>query len=227
MSATGQADVMQAGEKQIDEAEALAAFAGTLRKHGGLLDPVAIFHAVRRMPYLSTGDRSLSGIIRRRAGSCSSKHILLAELLNREGIPARVIIVRGDFAAPLRDATGIPPDLLAAGEGGIPDYHNVVRAWIGGRECVLDATWHDAMKPYGFRVNDGWHGAGDCTIALDVEEWIDAEGDVAAHKARLIARWPEIVQARRRRFLEAINQWVETIGVETIGQSKTGLGGPP
>jgi hypothetical protein len=200
---------------------ALAAFAEEARRADGRLDPVALFHAVRRLPYRSTGDRSLAGILAQRAGSCSSKHILLAALLRRHGIVARVVLAEGDFAAPLAATRGVPQAVVAAAVGGIPDIHNVVRAVIGGRVLVLDATWHDAVKRYGFRVNDTWSGEGDTEVALDVERWIEGDGDIAAQKSALIGAWPAALQARRRRFLEAINNWVDQLGPDGKG-----LGGP-
>jgi Transglutaminase-like superfamily len=208
---------MQQGVASIatapDTGNALAALMLEIEQEAGRLDAVSIFHAVRRMPYASTGDRSLAGILHLRAGSCSSKHVLLAALLNHIGITARVLLVRGDFAAPLSEARDVPAAVLAAAEGGIPDVHNIVEAMLAGVPTLLDATWHDAMIAHGFRVNQGWSGQGNTQIALDVEEWLGTADDIAAEKARRIASWPQDVQARRRAFLEAINHWVAGLGV--------------
>ncbi len=183
-------------------------FLASLGKVGQQPDAVAIFHGVRRLPYHSSGDRSLSGILKSRKGSCSSKHLLLAALLNRVGVQAQVELVQGDFATPLRTAHGVPASFSEAAKSGVRDIHNVVRAWLDGRPTVLDATWHDDVKPYGFRVNDAWQGEGDTEIAVDVESFLGPATDAAAAKAQIIASWPAREQARRRAFLEQINEWV-------------------
>ena len=130
----------------------LAGFLNDIRQMGKPLNAVSVFHAVRNLPYLSTGDRSLEAILARRAGSCSSKHILLAALLNNVGVKAHVELVLGDFATPFRNAQNIPGALTAAALDGIRDIHNVVCAEVNGASVILDATWHDAMQPFNMRV---------------------------------------------------------------------------
>lgn len=191
--------------------EPLAVFLAEIAAREGGLDAVGIFHAVRRLPYLSTGDRSLEGVLARRAGSCSGKHILLAALLGEIGVPARVELVQGDFATPLKEARNIPAVFTEAAMRGVPDIHNVVAAAIGGRSVILDATWHDGVRPYGFRVNDRWAGTGDTAVAVDVERFLGPAEDPAAAKAAIIGAWPPEVQRRRREFLEEINRWVAAV----------------
>jgi hypothetical protein len=200
----------QAVDAKTDEAT-LAAFLDDVRKSGQPLNAVSLFHAVRKLPYLSTGDRSLEGILARRAGSCSSKHILLAALLNHVGVKADVELVLGDFATPFRAAQNIPLDFVAAARDGIRDIHNIVRADINGASIVLDATWHDAMLPFDMRVNNTWNGQGNTLVAVDVKQMLGASAEPAEHKARLISSWPEAEQQKRRRFLEAVNDWVASI----------------
>ena len=141
-----------------------------------------VFHAVRRLPYFSSGNRSLETLLKTGRGSCSSKHILLATLLNKLGIKAEVELVLGDFGLPLKAVREIPDALRKFSEQGIRDVHNVVRAWIEGQPVILDATWHDAVIPHGFRVNHHWEGAGDTVIAVDVEKFLGPASDVAKAK---------------------------------------------
>lgn len=188
-------------------------FLASLAKAGQEPDIAEIFHGVRRLPYHSSGDRSLMGILKSKRGSCSSKHILLAALLNSVGVRAQVELVQGDFATPLRAARGIPVSFVEAARSGVRDIHNVVRAWLNGRPTVLDATWHDDVKPHRFRVNDAWEGEGDTEIAVDVESFLGPAADVAAAKAHIISSWPNAEQARRRAFLEQINEWVAALSI--------------
>lgn len=200
--------------EQSGGANALADFLAQIARQGQKANAVSVFHAVRRLPYLSTGDRSIEGILARRAGSCSSKHILLAALLDKIGMRANVELVLGDFAKPLREANKLPSAFIFAANEGIRDVHNIVRAEVDGHSVVLDATWHDQVKPFGFRVNDTWAGTGDTKIAVDVERMLGPSDDPATDKARIIASWPAEEQTKRRRFLEMINDWATGLSTQ-------------
>lgn len=189
----------------------LAGFLDDLMKTGRPRNATALFHAVRNLPYLSTGDRSLAGILQRRTGSCSSKHILLAALLNEIGIKSHVELVLGDFATPFCGARNIPSALAETAKDGIRDIHNIVRAEINGATAILDATWHDAMLPFDMRVNNAWAGQGDTHIAVDVAQMLGPSPKPAEDKARIISSWPEAEQRKRRCFLESVNAWVASV----------------
>ena len=198
-------------ERYPDKARALADFFTQIEHRGQKADATSVFHAVRQLPYLSTGDRSIEGILLRRAGSCSSKHILLSAMLNQIGIKAHVELVLGDFATPFRGARNVPVELSDAARDGIRDVHNILRAEINGTPVVLDATWHDAMLPFGMRVNNTWNGQDDTQIAVDVTQMLGPSQQPAEDKARLIASWPEVEQQKRRRFLETVNKWIASL----------------
>lgn len=189
----------------------LARFVDDLTTGGLPVNPLTLFHAVRNMPYLSTGDRSLEGILQRRAGSCSSKHILLSALLDEIGITSRVELVLGDFATPFRSARNIPAALVVAARNGVRDIHNILRADINGASVILDATWHDAMLPFAIRVNNSWGGQGNTEIAVDVQTMLGPSAEPAEDKARIIASWSRAEQQARRRFLETVNDWVASV----------------
>ena len=195
-------------------AKALMDFLTSISCNEQKADAVSVFHGVRQLPYRSTGDRSIEGILARRAGSCSSKHILLVALLDKIGVKADVELVLGDFATPLREAHNVPEPFMIVAKEGIRDIHNIVRANINGHSVVMDATWHDHVKPFGFRVNDTWSGTGDTRIAVDVENMLGPSDDPAAEKAKIIASWPREEQTRRRRFLEMINKWVAGLSAQ-------------
>lgn len=204
--------------RQLDQGNtnALSDFFAQIARSGRKADAASVFHAVRQLPYLSLGDRSIEGILACRAGSCSSKHILLVALLDKIGVKADVELVLGDFATPLREAHNVPEPFMIVAKEGIRDIHNIVRANINGHSVVMDATWHDHVKPFGFRVNDTWSGTGDTRIAVDVENMLGPSDDPAAEKAKIIASWPVAEQVRRRRFLEMINDWVAELSRDSV-----------
>ena len=178
---------------------------------GEALSPVAAFHAVRRLTYASTGSRDPRDLVREGRGACTAKHLLLAQLLDSLGVPCRVRCVAGDFGRGLPEAADMPVELRTMiRDGGVPDVHNIVVADLDGRPVKLDATWHDAMIPVGFPVNDGWDGSGDTVLAVEGELLDHGETDVLAFKADRIAALSTADQARRRRFLELITQYSAT-----------------
>ena len=176
-------------------------------------DPVvAAFHAVRRMTYASTGSRDPADLVRNGRGACTAKHLLLRELLASLDVPCRVETVSGYFGRGLpADAPGMPAELRdMIRDGGVPDYHNIVQARLDGREVLLDATWHDAMIPAGFPVNQDWDGRGDTRLAITGERLGRETEDPVRMKSELIAALPAADQARRLRFLELITQYSAT-----------------
>jgi len=50
-----------------------------------------VYHAVRKIPYGSTGERDPLKVIANNLGSCSGKHVLLRDLLREVGWGAEII----------------------------------------------------------------------------------------------------------------------------------------
>lgn len=175
-------------------------------------DPVVdAFHAVRRMVYASTGSRSPADLVRTGRGACTAKHVLLCELLQGLGVSARVATIHGAFGAGLPECDDMPGELRAMiRDGGVPDYHNVVVATVGGEALVLDATWHDALARRGFPANDDWDGRGSTRPAVAGPVLDLGPGDPAARKAELVATLPADGRERRLRFLDLITRYSVT-----------------
>ena len=177
---------------------------------------VDLFHHVRRFVYLSDGVRDPDVIAARQAGSCTGKHILLRNLLRRQGIKADVETVQGDFAAAVPCHPSMPAALRhITNFGGVVDCHNFVTAEIEGRQTVLDATWHDALMPFGFAVNAHWKGGGDTQLALTAEKSLGIQEDVIAFKSDCINRLPDAMKSRRATFLKLLSDWIATVAQPT------------
>ena len=144
--------------------------------------------------------------------------IELVDEIERAAVQTLVSVCKGpgDVARPLLQARNVPDAFMTAAHEGIRDIHNIVRARVDGHNVVLDATWHDEVRPFSFRVNDTWSGTGDTRIAVDVERMLGPSEDPAAEKAKIIASWPADEQARRRRFLEMINNWVAGLSTQPV-----------
>lgn len=180
---------------------------------------VDIFHDVRRYRYLSDGVRDPKVIADRRAGSCTGKHLLLRDRLRQAGFNADVETVRGDFAAGIPMHSGMSDSLRdMVREGGVEDFHNyVLLRTDDGRTLRLDATWNDALRPFGFPVNDQWRGVGDTAIALAPQASLGACEDVVAFKKSCLDQLPRARLARRARFLELLSEWISEVDDMTTG----------
>lgn len=139
--------------------------------------PVEIVEAVRAIPYGRPGERSARGVVKDWRGTCSTKHLLLRELLpeaevrlvHRLFLLARESARRwlGDEAAEL-----VPP-------AGMVDVHTYATGVINGRRVVIDVT---------FPREASWDGNSDMPIPFPDGEDFDAGDDPIASKEELVRR---------------------------------------
>ena len=175
-------------------------------------DVPGIYHAVRKLAYFSSGERSPEAVMRSGRGACTAKHILLRDLLRRQGEVAEVELVAGDFAAGMPQVASMPAPLREMiRSAGIADYHCYVVWHDAGHEVRLDATWPDALESHGFPVNAGWAGGGDTTLAITPNGIKARAEDVIVAKARLLSGLTADQSERRRLFLKLLSDWIATI----------------
>lgn len=172
---------------------------------------VLIYDAVRNLPYGAIGQRNPMDVALRRRGSCSGKHLLLRELLRRSGYEAEIITMFTHFESRISPHPAFGDELNGLlREGEIPDFHHYVRAreraesaWVS-----LDATWHDALQPYGLPVNSAWNGTGDTVLASTPIYELPTVEDLLTEKARLVGTLSKDQQDRRSRFFQLISDWI-------------------
>jgi len=188
---------------------------------------VALFHLVRNFRYVSNGQRDPSWVLENQAGSCSGKHILLRDLLRAAGFKADVQTVEGDFAAGVPAAPTFSPELKTMlEEAGIHDYHHVVSLELDGETILLDATWPDSLKPYGFPVNDAWRGVGQTALALKPDRFLGAVEDIVPFKVDLIEKLPDDERQRRQDFLSLLNVGLASLDQPAPNGGDAGKGEP-
>lgn len=178
----------------------------------GRLRLVQLYHAVRNIPYGAAGMRDPVKVIENNAGSCSGKHLLLRDLLRAESYETEVITIYTHFnkGVPLHESYS---DELARmiREENVCDFHHYVRARIDGSWFSLDATWHDALAPYGFPVNKGWDAAGDTVLAAEPLRTYADVPDVATLKQELIASLSPEEREKRARFFTLLTGWIAAL----------------
>ena len=178
----------------------------------GVRDVPGIYHAVRKLAYFSSADRSPEAVMRDGRGACTAKHILLRDLLRRNGEMAEVELVQGDFAAGMPQVSSMPAalrDMIRA--AGVPDFHCYVVLQGAEHEVRLDATWPDALAVHGFPVNAGWTGSGDTRLAITPDGITRRAEDVIAAKAQLLSVLSVDQAAKRRLFLALLSDWITTL----------------
>lgn len=178
----------------------------------GSHDIADIYHAVRRIPYGSTGERDPVKVISNNLGSCSGKHSLLRDLLRKTGHQAEVITMFTYFNRGIPSHPDMPATLRAMIDGDdIPDFHHYVRVLSGDSWLKLDATWHDALIPYGFPVNHEWKGGVDTILAATPEREYPPVEDLASWKTELITQLTPDQRKRRERFFRVLTEWMMTL----------------
>ena len=173
---------------------------------------ISLFHAVRNIPYFSSGERSPEAVLRDNRGACTAKHLLLRDLLRRCGELADVELIEGDFAASMPVVNSMPDELkMWIRSGGIKDYHCYV-VWRGPeREQILDATWPDALARHGFTVNSDWAGEGDTALAI-VPTFIKSRvEDVIPRKEKLLLSLTREETHHRKLFLSLLSTWLASL----------------
>lgn len=178
----------------------------------GQADPVAVYHAVRKVPYGSRGGRSPEEVLLHNEGSCSGKHILLRDLLRHLKQSANIETVQGDFAAAMQAHASMPEDLQQyCNVGGVVDFHHYVVWDSPNGAWKLDATWPDNVIAMGIPGNANWVGGGDTKLALSPEKSLGFTEDIPKFKERLLGGLSDEERAYRSKFLTLLTDWVTAI----------------
>ncbi len=107
---------------------------------------IDLVEAVRGLAYGRPGDRTVAGMLRERRGTCSTKHLFLAEALemrfpnSQPQITHRVSPLDRETARELfgdQAANTVPED-------GLIDVHRYLTATVDGQRIVIDATFPGA-----------------------------------------------------------------------------------
>ncbi|MBV9641925.1 MAG: transglutaminase domain-containing protein [Verrucomicrobia bacterium] len=182
------------------------------RVGAGSTNVVDIYHAVRKIPYGSTGERDPVKVIANNLGSCSGKHILLRDLLREVGWKAEIITMFTHFNRGVPSHPAMPADLRAMIDGeDVCDFHHYVRIRIHEDWHKLDGTWHDALIPYGFPVNRDWEGHSDTILAATPIREYPAIEDLVAWKEQLLTQLTPEQREFRAKFFTRLTEWMMTL----------------
>lgn len=118
----------------------LAAMGSLFSQDPSLTDLV---EAVRSLDYGRPSERSVAGMLRERRGTCSTKHLFLAEEMARRFPGAQPQIVHRVYRLERNRAEELFGAEVAAAvpDAGLVDVHRYLTAIVDGRRIVLDVTF--------------------------------------------------------------------------------------
>jgi adenylate cyclase class IV len=156
---------------------------------------VEMVEAVRAIPYGRPSDRTVSGMLRERRGTCSTKHLFLARVLaarfpdTEPAVVHRVYTLRRDSASKLFGASvadAIPDD-------GLVDVHRYLEVTLRGQRVIIDVTFPGPC----------WDGFSPLPLACGAGTDFPAGDDPDAAKRALEERHCEL--AIRERFIATLS----------------------
>jgi hypothetical protein len=194
-----------------------AASARGLIEPGARIDAPRAFELVRDMPYRRASNGRPETAVEEWQGTCSTKHLLLQELLAELGIDSILMVALHEFTP--ANSPWLPPALLEeVRHAPVPDVHNFLRVEVPGSEewFAVDATWPLAARALGLPANEHWAPGRNMAIAADIDELYDVPDDLdpLEFKARVlddhVGPPGSEPRERRERFIEALGAWLST-----------------
>jgi hypothetical protein len=140
-----------------------------------------LVEAIRGLEYGRPSDGSVEAMLREGRGTCSAKHLFLAERLRSEFPACNLQLVHRVYRIDAEEARKrfgdsaagvIPPE-------GLVDVHRYLTIELNGRRTIIDATFP------GFP----WDEVSDLPLACGPGTDYPSEGDADAEKRRLEARF--------------------------------------
>lgn len=152
-------------------------------KRVGISDPTLseVVVAISAIPYGRPAELSADGVMREWRGTCSTKHVLLLDLLGQKWANLEPVLIHRVYTLRKTDALDAWGTDVAASVpvDGLVDVHTFMTATIADRLITIDVT---------FRVDD-WDGRSSMPVWARSGEDVPAGQDPLASKAALVARW--------------------------------------
>jgi hypothetical protein len=136
-----------------------------------------LVESVRCLDYGRPSDRSVEGMLRERRGTCSTKHLFLAEALKERFPGTEPQIVHRVYRLDRETARELFGDRAASTvlEDGLIDVHRYLTATVEGQRIVIDATFPGAR----------WDGRSSLPLACGEGDDYPAGADPDAEKRAL------------------------------------------
>jgi GrpB-like predicted nucleotidyltransferase (UPF0157 family) len=202
---------------------------------------IELVEAVRSLDYGRPSDRSVEGMLRERRGTCSTKHLFLAQVLAERFPDTEPQIVHRVYRLSQERAGELFGEEVAATvpEDGLVDVHRYLTVVVDGRRIAIDATFPgkpwDGHSPMSLTCGPGV----DCPAGADPdaekraleaehcdpavrEPFIAALAGLSADEPIRIVTydpaWPARFEEERGKLEEAIGPWIAD-GIHHVGST--------
>ena len=116
---------------------------------------------VRDILYKMTGSVDVADFIKNERGSCTPKHVFLAQNLQELGVPVKFLQI--PFYYKDLEVT-LPEDKLDLVAKVPLCMHTALKAKLSGEWVTIDVTWDSKLQ--GFPVNSDWDGHSNMKLAV-------------------------------------------------------------
>jgi hypothetical protein len=156
---------------------------------------VELIEAVRALPYGRPSERTVEGMLRERRGTCSTKHLFLAQRLAERFPETEPLIVHRVYRlerATARQHYGEQVAQTVPEDSCLVDVHRYLTILLDGQRVAIDATF----------PGPAWDGRSALPLASGAGDDYPASGDPDADKRALEAKLCD--PAIRERFITAL-----------------------
>jgi len=135
--------------------------------HSGKEALITIFNHIRDIPYSVLPElndpHNYKRILEINAGSCTPKHLLMAEMYCRLGIDTLLVVYPYRWA---EFEELYPPELWKLAQLMPPVNHLACKVFINGRYVLVDATIDLPLGSIGLPVNERWDGESETLLPV-------------------------------------------------------------
>lgn len=155
----------------------------------------------REIPYEVLKDFSPAALFKHEKGSCTPKHLFLAECLQAIDVPIKYIVIKHYFHKALIDFPSAFKDQIRV----LPlCNHTALKVKLQGSWYILDITWDSALK--GFPTNENWNGSSDMLLAVNPEGILEVSRESLSSPLSI---YTEQEQIKIREFILFLNEFCQ------------------
>lgn len=168
---------------------------------------IKIFEEIRNIPFAIVPElnhpQRYQEILKIGKGSCTPKHLLMAEMFERLGILVLYLIYQFSWNEFEID---YPPELKKLIQEMPISYHLACQAEIEGKPVLVDATLDPPLEKLGLPVNKKWDGLSDALLA--VKPLREAE---PYHPSEIYLMEVPALDEKPLAFYNKLNSWLDRV----------------
>jgi len=165
---------------------------------------INICEIIRDIPYARIGSLSPEKMLKVGKGSCTPKHIFLAQNLEKISISSKFLIMPFYYKKLKIDYPPGNEDLINK----MPiAYHVALKINFNGKWINADVTWDSKLK--GFPVNYNWNGKNNMKLAVVPEEIIEQSEDPKEFEKKKMKNYNDVELKIRKQFYKFFDSVLE------------------